>query len=107
MNCSALVLAVAMLDICPQQASAVPRCDASPCVVAQDMGGVLKDYFDLVDRVLRSGTTVEIAGDCYSACTVLADQARPNVCLRPEAAMHVHQAFVFQGAEKGKLVPVI
>ncbi len=57
-----------------------------------DPGGRLDEYALKASYINSHSIPVEIAGDCYSACTYLADRARANVCITPAARFHIHQA---------------
>ncbi|RWD43898.1 hypothetical protein [Mesorhizobium sp.] len=61
-------------------------------IIAYDPGGVVSEYEAKAKMVLETQTRVEIIGDCYSACTLFADRARPNVCVTPDTRFYIHQA---------------
>ena len=82
-------------------ARAVPACNDTPCLVGNDAGGGVDDYDHLAKRLVRTGEPLQLAGDCYSACTALADRARPYVCLFPGARLFIHQSTVGGGPYAG------
>lgn len=57
-----------------------------------DGGGLVHEYQQAAKNALEQNIQIKIDGRCYSACTILADQARPNVCITPNARFFIHQA---------------
>jgi hypothetical protein len=87
-------------------AHAPPPCNDNPCVIEHDGGGSIVQYEKLAVRLVRTKERLEIAGPCFSACTILADHARPFVCIRPGAEFHIHQAMMSGGPLAGLRTPV-
>jgi len=83
-------------------ALALPACNRTPCVVAEDRGGTIADYEALADRLVRTGETLEIHGDCYSSCTILADRARAVTCLGNKVRLRFHQGVIPGGERQGE-----
>jgi hypothetical protein len=80
----------------------IPLCNLSPCIVENDRGGVRQDYLALAARMVRTREQVRIKGSCLSACTILADQARPFVCIYRGSTFSFHQATIIDGKNTGK-----
>lgn len=56
---------------------------SNPCVIEFSPGGVV-DLFEAEGRQLAADKTqVIVDGPCISACTILVDLARANVCITP------------------------
>jgi hypothetical protein len=70
-----------------------PPCNSNPCVIKRDVGGLVHEYEQLALRVRLTGWRIVIDGECYSACAILADKARPFVCLTPKARLFFHQMY--------------
>lgn len=68
-----------------------PPCNENPCVIQFDGGGYISSYEELSRRVRLTGWRIVIDGECYSACAILADRARPFVCLTYKARFFFHQ----------------
>jgi len=101
-----LLLAAALLAVA-SAAHAVPVCNLTPCqIVTPDPGGNIAAYSQLAMRLVRTKEPLEIEADCFSSCTILADRARPFVCIRPGAAFHIHQGSVSQGEFTGLRAPI-
>lgn len=80
----ATVLALAMVP----QVSAARSSEATPIIVAYDMGGSLQARQDRLRKMRRNGQPVEIRGQCYSACTMYLGLR--NVCVAPDALLGFH-----------------
>lgn len=67
----------------------------SGCVytVHEDYGGILGDRIDLIERYEDQNITVEIAGKCFSACTM----HLKNGCVYPDAVLGFHSAVAKDG----------
>ncbi len=64
---------------------------SSPCIIEFSPGGVM-DLFAAEGRQLAADHTLVIVdGPCISACTILVDFARANVCLTHNAILGYHQ----------------
>jgi hypothetical protein len=70
-----------------------PTCNENPCILTEDGGGYIEAYEQLAQRLRLTGWKLRIAGECYSACVILADKARPFVCITEGARFFIHQAF--------------
>jgi hypothetical protein len=64
-----------------------------PCVVYNNYGGYLV-VFEFAARTLpaRTHRDVAILGECASACTVFADEARDRICVGPGTVMAFHRS---------------
>ena len=69
-------------------------CSGDPCVVKRNPGGELGAFRAAADEIKSSGRRVVIDGPCYSACAILADEARSNVCVTSRAKFGFHQGYV-------------
>lgn len=64
----------------------------SPLVIEASTGGSV-EYFILKGmQLLADGTPIIVDGPCESACTLLIDVARKNVCLTTNAILMYHRA---------------
>lgn len=64
---------------------------SNPCVIEFSPGGVV-DLFEAEGRQLAADKTqVIVDGPCISACTILVDLARANVCITRHAVLGYHQ----------------
>ncbi len=101
-----LILLVITFAAAPARAQ-TPECNDNPCVITRNGGGSVVAFEKLAARLVRTRERLEIVGPCYSACTMLADQARPFVCIREGAEFHIHQSMMFgPGPENGLRAPV-
>ncbi len=62
-------------------------------VIRADYGGHLVPFAARVSQYLRRKVHVRIAGDCMSACTMLAALPASRLCVAPTARFGFHQAF--------------
>lgn len=62
-----------------------------PCTIRGSGGGRLDRFLQLAAAINREQRTVVIDGPCYSACSLLADRARANVCITPNAEFGFHR----------------
>lgn len=60
-------------------------------VVAQDSGGIVSRYEDMVAKYISEGRRIEIRGMCSSACTLVLTS--PNACVAKNGEAAWHQAF--------------
>jgi hypothetical protein len=74
--------------------SSVLGCSGNPCVVKYNPGGEVSSFKAAAREIKRTGTRVIIDGPCYSACAILADQARKNVCVTSNARIGFHKGYV-------------
>lgn len=90
--CAALVAvaSVARAD----SISAALGCSGNPCVVTSNPGGDVSAFKAAAREIRRTGRRVVIDGPCYSACAILADMARRNVCVTPRARFGFHKGYV-------------
>lgn len=64
---------------------------SNPCIIQFSPGGVI-DVFAAEGRQLAADhTQVIVDGPCISACTLLVDLARANVCVTRNAVLGYHQ----------------
>lgn len=69
------------------------NCSSDLCVIRFSPGGII-DLFAAQGRQLAADKTpVIVDGVCLSACTVLVDLARANVCLTKNAILGYHKSF--------------
>lgn len=62
------------------------------CVIEFNPGGIV-DFFEAQGRQLAADkTTVIVDGPCMSACTILVDEDRANVCVTHRALLGYHQS---------------
>lgn len=73
-----------------------------PCVIRKDLGGYVVVYKDLARKIVENRIELRIDGVCASACTILADQARPWVCVTPRAVLKFHKSKDLAGPTKGR-----
>jgi len=66
---------------------------STPCIVGYSPGGYTA-VFQAAGDAFRAGShdAMIINGPCYSACTMAADRAWPNVCTTKHALFGYHQA---------------
>ena len=57
-------------------------------VITSDMGGALEQRYALLEDLRRRGERIEIAGECYSACTLYL--GLEGVCVMPQARLGFH-----------------
>jgi len=69
-------------------------CQGKICTISRNMGGYLVVFQAAAREVLREGKRLVINGECRSACAILADKARPNVCITSRARFGFHKAYV-------------
>ncbi len=65
---------------------------AAVVVVADDDGGMVRDFAARVADYRRHRIVVRVMGSCASACTMVA--AVDRLCVGPNARMQFHQAFL-------------
>lgn len=62
-----------------------------PCVISNEPGGVIYEHRLQAYALLASNTPIIVDGPCASACTLLVDTARKNVCLTTRAVLLFHK----------------
>lgn len=86
------------------------RCWRVTCTIRDNPGGDIELFRQAAQEVLDEGKFLVIDGFCASACVILADLARSNVCLTQAAQMAVHKASVIEvtgsARVEGREVPV-
>jgi hypothetical protein len=83
--------------------SDVLGCSGNPCVVSRNPGGEVGSFKAAAREIKRSGRKVVIDGPCYSACAILADMARSNVCVTKKGRFGFHKGYVVAAANDGKM----
>lgn len=76
-------------------------CSGDPCVVKNNPGGEVGAYKAAAREIKRTGRQVVIDGPCNSACAILADIARKQVCVTSRAKFGFHKGYVI-GLHDGK-----
>lgn len=77
-----------------------------PCVVRDHPGGYILRFTALANLVHRGERSlIVIDGRCASGCALLADLARPKVCITPWAELHFHQGTILAGLWNRPFVP--
>lgn len=73
----------------------------APVVVIQyDPGGIVGEFEDRLSEYYAAGVKVRILGDCISACTLVTQLPRDNVCVGPDASLQFHAPFDDQGVRR-------
>lgn len=68
----------------------------NPCVIEDDGGGII-DLYAAQGRLLAAKhIPVIVDGPCMSACTVLVDLDRDNVCVTSRALLGYHQSIMIK-----------
>lgn len=81
--------------------SDVLGCQGDPCVVSFNAGGEMGSFKAAARELKRSGRRVVIDGPCLSACAILADEARGQVCVTSKARFGFHKGYVLQQPTAG------
>jgi hypothetical protein len=87
--------------IVAETANQYPPVSCAPelCIIKASPGGIV-DHFEAQGRqLLADGTPIIVDGPCESACTILIDIARENVCITSKAMLAYHQSYI-PGTEK-------
>lgn len=82
---AALSVAAAPLD------DTAPLACGKPCVIEFSPGGSVVAFRLEGLKLLSAGTPIIVDGPCLSACTLLIDVARRNVCLTTGAILGYHK----------------
>lgn len=64
-----------------------------PCVIQYSAGGNVLGFRLQGQELAARHTPVIVDGPCLSACTLLVDEARGDVCLTNRAVLGYHQSF--------------
>src|ERR1700742_3093119 len=68
-----------------------PVACGNPCVIEDDGGGIIDTYAAEGRLLAAEHIPVIVDGPCMSACTVLVDMARNDVCVTTRALLGYHQ----------------
>ena len=82
-----------MMHLTPKFWWGIPfeKCWEKSCIVDYDPGGAVADFYAASDIISkRMDVKIIINGDCISACTLLSDMNRNQVCITPEAKFRYH-----------------
>lgn len=82
-------------------------CSGNPCVVKYNPGGEVKRFEAAARQIKRTGRRIVIDGPCGSACAILADRARGNVCVTSNAMFGFHKSALVQQYGYGGPVKVV
>lgn len=77
-----------------------------PCVIESSPGGDVMGFRLQGLRLKARGTPVIVDGECASACTLLIDVDRANVCLTTRAVLEYHQGHYFDHDGKDVFIPL-
>ena len=66
-------------------------CSAQARVIHDDPGGRIADYVTRYQQIEQSGEHVVLAGECDSACTMVLNLPRRQVCAMPGAKLGFHK----------------
>lgn len=84
-----------------------PPCPGDVCIIRQSQGGYTHKFIELAQEIKAKNKRLEIRGACVSACTILADLARPNVCVSESVVIAIHQGkIVPKEGEEAKRIPL-
>lgn len=83
--------------------SDVLGCSGNPCVVTRNPGGEVSSFKAAAREIRKTGRKVVIDGPCYSACAILADMARSNVCVTKKGRFGFHKGYVVAAANDGNM----
>ena len=64
-----------------------------PCVIGYSAGGNVLGFRQQGQQLAAQHTPVIVDGPCLSACTLLVDEARGNVCITDRAVFGYHQSY--------------
>ena len=71
-----------------------------PCVIQYSAGGNVLGFRQQGQQFAAQQTPVIVDGPCLSACTLLVDEARGNVCITSRAVFGYHQSFADRDGER-------
>ena len=86
-----LAAAAALTAVGPALADGV-KC-GKPCVIEYSAGGNVLGFRLQGQDLAAQKTPVIVDGPCLSACTLLVDEARGNVCITDRAVLGYHQSY--------------
>jgi hypothetical protein len=86
-----VLFAAAMAAVGPAFADGV-TC-GKPCVIEYSGGGNVLGFRLQGQELAAKRTPVIVDGPCLSACTLLLDEARGNVCITDRAVLGYHQSY--------------
>lgn len=98
-----LVIAAALMAAGQALADGV-NC-GKPCVIQYSAGGNVLGFRLQGQELAARHTPVIVDGPCLSACTLLVDEARGDVCLTDRAVLGYHQSFA-EGKEGRAYTPL-
>jgi hypothetical protein len=93
-----LLIAAAFTAASPALADGV-TC-GKPCVIQYSAGGNVLGFRLQGQELAAHSTPVIVDGPCLSACTLLVDEARGNVCITDRAVFGYHQSFADRDGER-------
>lgn len=76
------------------------RSCGNPCRITNQPGGNVELHKWQAQIARDQNIKIVIDGKCNSACTIMVDRARPNVCVTPNAVLGFHQAYTFDMSKK-------
>ena len=62
----------------------------TPVIIKDDQGGLISDHIKWNDRLRLSKTPVRVEGECYSACAIILDLPKEQVCVTDNATFGFH-----------------
>lgn len=68
-----------------------------PCIVRYSDGGLIMAFVNMASVIRSAGRSLIVDGPCASACAIMADKARPNVCVTTRAVFLFHMGFMMNG----------
>jgi len=78
-------------------------CEDTRCTIRRNVGGLLITFANAAKEALNEDKLLVIDGECSSACAILADKARPNVCITRRAVFRFHKASI-TGRVRGRII---
>lgn len=82
----------------PEMAVFGPSRCSDKCVVTYSAGGWIRAFTNMAKLIRAYDLQLVVDGPCMSACAIMADFARPNVCITKNASFHFHMAFRIDGS---------
>lgn len=70
-----------------------------PCVITESDGGSMLSFEAVALQLMANKVPIVVDGPCFSACTLLVDMARDQVCITSNAVLGYHQAFITVGED--------